>query len=786
MTRTISLIVALGLSAPVLAQDPAADKDKITRSAEQAVVDAKAPEAQVTPAASVEPSPSSWLDIRRVDVGVRGRDLDTNSSRFEEYRALGNGPLLPFVRFRGEKDFKLDFVGQDMFRDDGRYRLKAEKGTLGVVAEFNEVPHRFGNDAHSVLTDGRIDDSVQQNLQGRIVGQFDCTGLTSTQCTARRSQINYAFLNGLVSPLLVQASPFDVALHRYRGNLDVNLTRDKPVAVHLTYFHEERRGSRQSGTSFGFGNVVETAEPIHYRTQDLALTAEYSRPWGLLRSAVRMNVFSNSNLFQTFDNPFRFTDATDASAYSAPGSGSIGGAAMGRIALPPDNKSVTGSVGFAVKFAGHSRFTADASYGQWTQNEAFIPFTTNTAITAPFLATDISRLPASSLDGRIDIFSFTSSLTSRPVDKLYLTARVRRYDMDNKTPRIRFDQGYVRFDAVWEAIPRINVPYGHTNDQAQLTAAYDFGPLSLESGYKLDRWDRTFRETTRTTQNIGFVSAHIRAADWAVLRATVERGSRSYDDYELDRSEDASFISPGPPVNQEGLRRPDQADKDITRVVSQVQLSPGGNTTFAFSYIRGKDDYKNLELGLLDSKNEAFTAEADYTMSERFSLFGFITRENISTFQLGRQSGATPSTNPLDNWTAAIDDKVNSLGAGANFGLLKDKLDLRLSGNYQKVDGNNDISSLVGGAPELARRSLGGIADIPLFDDTKIFTVNAEFVYKLRGGLNLALGGWYENYQIKDANTTGVTNYLPASLFLAPLDSDYKAKVIYGRASYTW
>jgi hypothetical protein len=396
------------------------------------------------------------------------------------------------------------------------------------------------------------------------------------------------------------------------------------------------------------------------------------------------------------------------------------------------------------------------------------------------------------------------------VDRLYLTARVRRYDLSNETPRIEFHEGYVRFDGVWEEIPRISVPYGYTNDQAQLTAAYDFGQLNLEGGYKFDRWDRTFRETHETTQNVVFASARVRAADWAVFRATYELGSRDYSGLHLEASEEASFLEPGAPANLLAVPPPDenpayaalyagicgsrpvcnlrydQAKKDVRRLVSQVQLSPGGNTTFALSYVRGKDDYKEVSFGLIDSTNEAFTAEADYTPSERVGLFAYYTREDISTFQVGRQSGATPSTNPLDDWTSAIDDKVDSFGGGANFGLVPDKLDLKLSGNYQKVDGNNDLFAPDGGAPANARRTTGGIADILLFDDTKLLSFNAEFVYKLKGGLNVALGGWFEDYEIRDENTTGLLNYVPASLFLAPIDSDYQAKIVYGRVSYIW
>lgn len=233
--------------------------------------------------------------------------------------------------------------------------------------------------------------------------------------------------------------------------------------------------------------------------------------------------------------------------------------------------------------------------------------------------------------------------------------------------------------------------------------------------------------------------------------------------------------------------RLDQAAKDLDRFVGTLQIAPGdGKVTMMLSYLKGKDDYKQSVFGLTSFDNESFGAEVDYTPQERVNLFGYYNRENIKSFQRGRQSGATVSINPLDDWTAAIRDKVDSFGGGANFGVVKDKVDLRVAGGYQKLDGNNDITSPVGGAPELARRAIGGVASIPLFDDTKIYTVSAELAYRVLKSWTLGFGGWYEQYQLRDSNTNGLNNYEPGSFFLAAADSDYKAHVVYVRASYTW
>jgi MtrB/PioB family decaheme-associated outer membrane protein len=774
----------LVLAVPALAQSSSPADEK---AAPGAVVAADATAAstdpqRVTPPPGVQSAvlAEPWT-FRQVDLGFFSPHNDTGSGKFLEYRSIPEYGAIPFVRFAGNERFRYDFAAWNALQDTARYQLRADPGPLRIQAQYQRVPHLFGTANRSVLDDVgagsfTLADAQQQQWQRAIEQQY----------ATNRAGVNFTFLNNLLRDGVSSRAPIDVRLLRQRGQVDIDLTRDAPVAVRLSYFQENRRGNRGAGTSFGFSNVVETAEPIDYRTRDLGLTAEWTQPWGLVRGAAHFNQFTNHIAVQTFDNPFRATDATDASAYSSPGSGSIGGASFGRLALPPDNKAMTGSLGAAFKFSKKARLTVDASLGQWTQDEAFIPFTTNGAITKPFLATDPSHLPARSLDGEIGVFSFSSTFNARPARGLVFNARYRRYDLDNKTPRIEFHEGYVRFDAVWEEIPRISVPYAYTTDNAASSLSYNFGPVTLEGGYKYDRWQREFRETGETTQNTFYGSANVRPASWAVLRATYERGSRSYDEYDTGRSEHASYLEAEDLANLAALRRFDQAERDTDRLISSLQLSPGGNVTLGLGYVWGREDYSTASHGLLKADSRAFSADVDYTPTARVNLFAFYTREDLSNLQRGRQSGATPSVNPLDDWTSDVSDQADSFGGGLNLGLVPDKLDLKLLGNYQKVDGNNALSAPTGGAPDVARRALGGVSSIAAFDDTRLWSVNAELAYALKGGWTVVLGSWFEDYELADAASVGSINYVPGGLFLAGNDGNYQGRVIYTRLSYAW
>ena len=105
--------------------------------------------------------------------------------------------------------------------------------------------------------------------------------------------------------------------------------------------------------------------------------------------------------------------------------------------------------------------------------------------------------------------------------------------------------------------------------------------------------------------------------------------------------------------------------------------------------------------------------------------------------------------NPLDDWTSSVDDKINSIGAGGTISIVPSKWSVSLFARWQDFDGNNDFFAPDGGAPASGRVSVGGVKDIPNYDDTTLTSVSAELKYNLhRWGL--ALGGWFERYRLDD------------------------------------
>ncbi len=745
------------------------------------------------------------FNVGEVTFGLAQRDIDTLSSKFFEYRDLPNGGIAPWFSFKGKKgDYRYDLYGRDVTQKDQVYYGRFEGGSWRLQASYVGIPHRFGFGGKSILNvvgpdEWRVSDTLQQYFQDTL--------------TANRPKINYPYLYALVAPTLdAHPSDIDVALQRDRTNLAFSLgPREGRYRVTVAYFHERRSGGRtNNGTSFGFGNVIETVDPARYVTQDFGVTGSLKGGWGTAFAGFNYNDFTDKYDSFLFENPFRVTDSTHPSAYAAPGTATVDGPSVGRTSLPPSNSAWTLTGGTTLTFGPRTRLSADAQIGRWTQNEPFIPFTTNTAVALPDGrdATSLSSLPAGSLDGRIDVLALNGFFTTQVLDDLRLNARYRLYQVDNETPRIRFEEGYARFDAVWEEIPRISVPNGFDSNYLDAYATYDLGSKAgLEVGWKWSRIAREFRETEHTSESTFRVAADVRPGGGVTARAMYERGRRDFDAYNPVEAEEHSYLEEGQPVNQTVLRRFDQAKRDRDRVGIQAQVSPGsGKITLGASYFLNKDVYDDAPvscnadyhegdvgdsarfcsggtsapLGLQEAKYETFSVDADYVPSDKLTLYAFYSREDAFDHQTGRQSGATLTFDPAWTWTSRVDDKVDSIGAGADFTLVPDQWSLNVFYSYQKVNGNNAFTAGASARPP----TVGPVENIPDFDDTEINHLSGRLKYQFAPAWAVTLGGFWEKYVYKDSQTGQTLYYMPASFFLNPVNGGYEGWASYLNLTY--
>src|SRR5829696_5296718 len=133
-------------------------------------------------------------------IGAIDTDVDTNSSKFQEYRDLRSGFTLGFNLFGESADGErnLNFSTDNAGRRDARYTLNyGVPGRYNVLFDYNKIPHRFGNDGRMLYTrtgPGRLEiaDPIQGAIQGAIATQF---GISP-------AGITFPFLRGLLAPYL--------------------------------------------------------------------------------------------------------------------------------------------------------------------------------------------------------------------------------------------------------------------------------------------------------------------------------------------------------------------------------------------------------------------------------------------------------------------------------------------------------------------------------------------------------------------------------------------------------
>lgn len=720
------------------------------------------------------------FETGNVSIAVQQRP-DVESSKFQEYRDVVNGVAMPEFRLFGrQKRLRFDLRGENVKQRDERYTGLFATDWLAISADYNSIVHRIGNNGRTFLTEvapgeWRMSDTLQAAIQN------------AWESTPTANRVFTTFVQPLFQPSIDAGSTVNVQVLRERTSVVVDLARNRPYTFSLNYDREQRHGSGGLSSNY-LSYVTETPQVTEYLTQDAGLAVTLDKPWGNLRGSLHYNWFRDQVKSLVFDNPFRVTDAVTATVGTGAAATSVGGPAFGRMINPPDNQATSGAFGTTIKLARNTRVTGDVSMSRMTQNDQLFPYITNTAVVTPFAAASPSSLPTQSLNGRIDSSGVVLAITSKPFEPLKLAVRFRRYDLDNQTPRITFP-GTGSWERSINSTARITVPYGYTSNRLDATVGYDLKLVTLEGGIRRTAIDRTFREVEQTTETAGSVAVVMHLMENAAnLRAMYERASRDYSGLDLQRSEDASLVVPpaglsSNALNREGSLRFDLSRRSTDRTGVILDVSPVPMTTFAFTYLRNKDTYKDTKYGLQDASYDTYTGEVTLSPDETWNVTGYYSREKNGSHQVNNGTGNFPT---LDDFIVRLRDDVDTAGVNGTYTMVPNRVSLNLAIRHQTLDGTAKFTTNPGSTYQLARASLGGVKDIPNADNARITRLDASLDCALTKKLGLTVGSWYEKYIFSDVDSLGLQNIYPGSFFLALNDGSYNATVGYVRLNYHW
>ena len=749
---------------PLAAQEEAATAEEQEAATEEAATETAAEEQGFT------------FTIDPISFGFMEMDVDSESSKWQEYRDLSSGFTIPFldIEGRGANDRFLDFQAENVRYDDARYTFAyGVTDRYSLTIDYNKIPHRFGNNAKLLWTetsDGvyEIADPTQRALQDILERQF----------AVNRNAINYNFLNPLITPYLNAAQEIDLGLIRNRTQANLVFGGLRGFSWGLEYKHENRNGNRPYGASFGFNSVTELPEAIDYSIDDAELAGEWNNDRGGVRFGYRHSTFKNDVSTMFWDNPWRLTDSTDPNAYQSPGSSSVGGSGTGFADLWPDNEANLMFFDGRTTFGGNWFVQGNLSYNIMTQDDPLLPYTLNTAIRgidfdhSTFDATDPANLPTRNADTEVNVMNVAAKAGTTFGENFDLTFNFRMYDYDNKSARVEFP-GYVRFHGVWEEIPRVTVPYAYTRQDLGAEVGWDIGRSTrLALAYNLQSWDREFREVDQMDEDVLKLTFDTQLARGFGVRASYEVGDRTIDEY-LVEAQEYSFLDPAGVNNQAGLRKHDEAARDTDQFNIQASWLPSESWNLFFGVTGRSEDYNESELGLLEDEILQYNAEIGYAPGENLNiyLFGHIADRDSS--QGARQSGSTPSTNPIDNWFADMNEETDTFGLG--FTSKWSAWTADISARYSNSDGEIDFTAFPGGLP------LGNpprqVIDIFNYEDIELLAILARFDYRITPNATAGFGYRWEDYTVDSFLFQGLQNYLPGAILLNADQGDYTGSV---------
>ena len=671
-----------------------------------------------------------------VDFGARLFELTGDRARDQRYRDLRSGPTIDRARYTKDQQIWMFTAGADHvgYRDQRYFANYERAGKVKTSFEWNQIP-LFNSSTTSTpfveVSTGvfRLDDSLQQDIQSGAA---------------------------TLASLVPFARTFDLRSRREIATFHLTVTPARNLDLKLNVNSTARKGAQPWGVGFGFSNVVEVPAPLKHRTTDIGTILEWANSQGMVRVGYDGSWFRNPVESLIVDNPVRATDiATDTS--------------QGRMALWPSSSSNAVSTAGSIKFAGRSRATAYLSVGDWKQNASLIPYTINTAI-AP-IALD---RPTAEADARITAMNY--NVTSSPLPRLWLNARFKRYDFDNRTPQFHITN-YVRTDqAVAASVLGTTEALGYVRDNFDADASFMPMPFTaLRIGYSREEIDRSHRYFEKTTDNVLRGTIDFSGNAYVTLRTVYEHSKRTgtgLDEEVLDEIGE-----------QATLRQFDISDRDRDRVSAILQLTPIAQLGITASIAGGNDRRPEAEFGLTHNVNRvyAFSVDAVPNDGTTFSVsYGY---EEYKSVQQSRQ--ANPGVQFLDptrNWSTDGHERVHTATVSADLLKLAPKTEIRLSYDFSHSRARYDYLL----PPD---STLPAVSQLPtLFHELHHGVVDAR--YLVRRDMALGVVYWYDRYRVDDFALDGdILNRIDVAagvLLLANAYRPYRSNTVTIRISYLW
>jgi MtrB/PioB family decaheme-associated outer membrane protein len=481
--------------------------------------------------------------------------------------------------------------------------------------------------------------------------------------------------------------------------------------INLSFRREEKDGTRDLGAPFSTANSTILPEPVDQVTNEIRASLAHNGDKGQIKLEYFASFFDNNNETIFFNDTF-------------------GATGPGLISRDPDNTYQKLSLSAGVNLGETTRMSGILEYGMMEQDENLLAFSVNN----PGLA-----LPRQTADAKIKTLHAGLKVSGNPMPNLTVGTKYKFYQTINETPSQLFN--YAQLDAaagqVGLAEARVTQPYDYLQNKLNVFAAYR-APLdtTLKLDYGVEHLHRDFRAVENTVEQTVKGAVQFNHYEIVDINFTGAYSSRRGDEYDASKvfnlRHDASQA--GLSDTFVDLRRFDIANRERTKLGSSLAIFPGHNVTMGITYYYVNDDYPNSAIGLSESMNHNVAIDLAYA-DKYETYYIYYSYDDIDSQQIGS------ITATANNWVADHEDITNTVGAGANWGFMFNKL--RVGVDYSLSQTISDINFSGPGA------ILVGVSTV---DDiqTTLHTLKFNTVYQYDRNIDLGLNYLIEGYNAND------------------------------------
>jgi len=718
------------------------------------------------------------------------------TSEFNEYQDVRDGFYVRRfdVKFdnvlRSKEYFSLKSQST-LYRDQSYLATFGNYGKFKLQFRYDEIPHIYSNTTRTLFTQTTPGDwsypaLIRQQLQAPVPAGTSLQAIINTQVVPQ---------SGFITP----------QIYRKGGTLSAGYNLTPHWHVNGLFFRESEKGTRPIGlimnsspsasATSGFG--VELPELINYFNNLVRAGVEYGRQSLVVQGAYVGSFFQDNTRQMSWDNPFRLTNEQ------------ITNPLTGRTSLYPDNHANYLNFAAGTDLGKYLHVTASINPGWLRQSDAFLPYTSNTAIntcgTGTQACTSLAVLPAANLGGDVQTLAMNYNVSTATWKNLAAKVNYRYYDWsDNTNSTFLFTP--VQGDASAPAPADSHTPFGFTTKDLELTGYWYFAKRSsLKAGYQALWTDRSNRDVAHSLENSFFFSG-----DWVpirdlLIRLSYRHSNRTPDSYQDGNSTDpvsgadvtcADTTTVSFTADQRCHRRFDEAARILNRGDALVQYSPsdkltlsafggtlqndynqrgGVNSPTPLNFLTGAAATTQLYYlyGLQKDISYNYGFDADYALSTHITVYLEYSREHYYTRMITRYrtppSGVqtiltcTGCDTPNNDWQSTTRDPVDYYSAGVDLYLGRK---LYFTTYYSLSAGKGNVNSQFLGDPTILTGAnafllTGTNAAVPYPETVnRSHEVGVIFKYKLTERLTPKVEYRYQQWDNRDYQTTVMTPYM--------------------------